>query len=445
MIKALDANEKIRDWSLWNLKSLVMQFYKILNSMTHRLHEACEHNLGNEDPMAFPIAETKKDSIWSMILCAFVMTFGVCLDAELQRIFEEVFQPFKRKFNIHLNSQAMARPTIFDIYFDVEKLGWEVIQEKLDYKLRLGFYPKVSALLVPTPGIALSYFILEQLTSYLKYDGELNKNFRVLGPQGTSKSVILSTFAQRSQEQFDSVTVPMSSYLTFERLKKTVEKLYVAKRKKVFAPRNERKKVIIMIDDLHLQGNLKLNLIEFMRTWTQSSGYFDVGAGFFKWIADFSVVMAQNSSYRVSKCKLEGREALSNRFLYYTNTQYTDEMPIERFKPFVQHWLTSKSWTPNRLLQKYYIIITKGLMQLLERVKRTEAVHNSSFTPLHSFDLLARFCSSLVLNTVISDEAREIGTKGQREEDAVANLVLYEVFRNYADRIQKPQDRLLFA
>jgi len=94
----------------------------------------------------------------------------------------------------------VARPTTFDIYFDVERLSWEVIQEKLEYKLKLGYYPKLSALLVPTPPIALSYFIIEQLTYLLKFDDELNKNFRVLGPQGTSKSVILQTFVHRSQE-----------------------------------------------------------------------------------------------------------------------------------------------------------------------------------------------------------------------------------------------------
>ena len=102
-------------------------------------------------------------------------------------------------------------------------------------------------------------------------------------------------------------------------------------------------------------------------------------------------------------------------------------------------------WTPNKLLQKYYIIITNGLMQLLERVKRTESMNNSSFSPLFSFDILAKFCSSLVMNTVISDDPREIGLKDQREEDAIANVVLYEVFRNYADRIYKPKDRLIFA
>ena len=76
----------------------------------------------------------------------------------------------------------------------------------------------MSALLVPTPAIALSYFILEQLTFSLKYDPELNKNFRVLGPQGTSKSVILNTFIERSKEQFDSVIIPMSSHLSIDKL-----------------------------------------------------------------------------------------------------------------------------------------------------------------------------------------------------------------------------------
>jgi hypothetical protein len=76
----------------------------------------------------------------------------------------------------------VTRPTIFDIFFDLERLTWEVIQEKLEFKLKLGFYPKMSALLVPTPSIALSYFILEQLTYALNHDSQLDKNFRLLGP-----------------------------------------------------------------------------------------------------------------------------------------------------------------------------------------------------------------------------------------------------------------------
>ena len=67
---------------------------------------------------------------------------------------------------------------------------------------------------------------------------------------------------------------------------------------------------------------------------------------------------------------------------------------------------------------------------------------SSSFSPLFSFDILAKFCSSLVLNTIISDDAWEIsGGKKQKEEDSMAHIVLYEVLRNYADRIYKPTDR----
>lgn len=112
----------------------------------------------------------------------------------------------------------------------------------------------------------------------------------------------------------------MSSHLSIDRLRINIEKLYVAKRKKIFVPKNSDKKIIIMIDDLHLQSNMNLNVVEFMRTWTQSNGYFDVGAGFFKRITDFSVVMAQNSNYRVEKCKVKGRKPLDNRMLFYTNT-----------------------------------------------------------------------------------------------------------------------------
>ena len=77
-------------------------------------------------------------------------------------------------------------------------------------------------------------------------------------------------------------------------------------------------------------------------------------------------------------------------------------------------------------------------MQLLERVKRTDQMHNSSFTPLFSFDILAKFCSSLVINTIISDDPWEIsGMKQQSEEDSMGHIVLYEVLRTYADRIYK--------
>jgi GTPase Era involved in 16S rRNA processing len=64
--------------------------------------------------------------------------------------------------------------------------------------------------------------------------------------------VILNTFIERSKEQLDSVLIPMSCHLSIDRVRMNIEKLYMAKRKKIFVPKNSNKKIIIMIDDLHL-------------------------------------------------------------------------------------------------------------------------------------------------------------------------------------------------
>jgi hypothetical protein len=107
MIESLDKDESIIEWHLWNKKSLILQFFKLLNSMTYRLQEACNKNEHNEDEMLFPINETRKDSIWSIILTSFIMSFGVCFNNELQRIFMDKFKPFKKLFNININSKAV--------------------------------------------------------------------------------------------------------------------------------------------------------------------------------------------------------------------------------------------------------------------------------------------------------------------------------------------------
>lgn len=59
--------------------------------MTHRLHAACDKHVEIEDPEEFPIEEMKADAVKSTIICAFFLSFGVCLSFELQKIFQEIF------------------------------------------------------------------------------------------------------------------------------------------------------------------------------------------------------------------------------------------------------------------------------------------------------------------------------------------------------------------
>lgn len=69
----------------------------------------------------------EKDAVWSIILTAFIMSFGVSFNNELQKVFIDKFKGFKKMFNINIHSKAVQQPTIFDIYFDIDRLSWEVI------------------------------------------------------------------------------------------------------------------------------------------------------------------------------------------------------------------------------------------------------------------------------------------------------------------------------
>lgn len=61
----------IKKWPYWNPKSLVLQFFKILNSMTFKLKAACDKYLELEDADEFPIDEMRDDAVKSMIICSF--------------------------------------------------------------------------------------------------------------------------------------------------------------------------------------------------------------------------------------------------------------------------------------------------------------------------------------------------------------------------------------
>lgn len=83
---------------------------------------------------------------------------------------------------------------------------------------------------------------------------------------------------------------------------------------------------------------------------------------------------------------------MDSRFLFYTNTLYQDEFEADKYKSFVQHWLTSKMWSTSKLVNKYYIMITNSLMSLLEKMKRQDVFHYSSFLKLNSFHFFAKYC-----------------------------------------------------
>lgn len=105
-----------------------------------------------------------------------------------------------------------------------------------------------------------------------------NKHFRALGPSGVGKSFAINTYLKRinGDSKFQITQIPMSAYLTIERVKETVEQFYVYKRRNLLEPKDKERNIVLMIDDVHLQSNLKVNILEFLRTWCMSKGYYDI-------------------------------------------------------------------------------------------------------------------------------------------------------------------------
>ena len=130
---------------------------------------------------------------------------------------------------------------MFDIYFDIERLTWALITEKLEYKLKVHFETMMNSLLMPTLELSQAYFIADQLTTFMQKDYELNKHFRLVGPSSSSKTVVLNTFMHKVATPVKTITVPMAAFLTLKRLRTKIEEVYQYKRKNTMEPRDSEK------------------------------------------------------------------------------------------------------------------------------------------------------------------------------------------------------------
>jgi len=224
-----------------------------------------------------------------------VLSYGAVLNREQRRVFEEAFMFYKRRFNMNIQSMvpsARNRFSLFDMYFDCHKLRWDFLQDNLDYKMKMHHDQVRGMLLIPTLEFSQAYFSMETLYSTLRFDNTRDKAFRLLGPPASGKSTILQTYMKRNPERFNALWTPMSAFMSTKELKKNVEAFYSVKRKSKLEPKDPSKRVIIVIDDLHLHENYKDNLVDFIRTWTASHGYFDMKEGIFKEVGDFGVLLA---------------------------------------------------------------------------------------------------------------------------------------------------------
>lgn len=124
------------------MKSQTNQFFVLLNALMLKLAENIGLNKSNEDPLDYPFNETQRDCIWNIVLLACVWSFGAVLPKEQRKnVFHDKFMQENKggKFNINFNQPQKQTFFLFDYFFDVERLSWGLLTEKLEYRLKLHF------------------------------------------------------------------------------------------------------------------------------------------------------------------------------------------------------------------------------------------------------------------------------------------------------------------
>ena len=147
-----------------------------------------------------------------------------------------MFGNYRNLFNIQFATPMKEHKTLFQIFFDVERLTWALIGEKLDYKIKVHFNNDLNQVVLPTEQISQAYLVSDYLIYSLSKEKDLNKNLRLIGPQSSSKTVILNTFEKKLSTPMATVSIPMTAYLTMDRLREKIEEQYICKRKNTLIP-----------------------------------------------------------------------------------------------------------------------------------------------------------------------------------------------------------------
>ena len=277
-----------------------------------------------EDPIYLNLEEKADEIIYNICLISAVWSYGGVLSPDLRKVFEDNFTSFKRLYNLNIGSQSRisnAKLSLFDIYYDFEKLEFDLLVEKLEYKLKMHYDAMERNLMIPTLEISQAYHLMDHLLTN-------DTNFILFGKAATQKTTILNTFARKNEETLRCIKIPMTAFLSVQKLQGKVEQYYTHKRKNRMQEMDWKKNVF-MIDDVHLQTNLSNDIVGFFDNWSTIRGFYDFKAGLFKHVNEVRSIMAMTQGYKEAD-----RMHKDYRGVYYSTTMYCEEFNTDKIKIF---------------------------------------------------------------------------------------------------------------
>jgi len=340
---------RIKGHSFWQMKSLVIRFFKFLDGiLTNLIHVEKEMRL-KDDPVFLPIKSKGESISANLTLMAVVWSFGAILSTDMRKRFEDTFVQFRRKFDLKITGNLSSgssslgknsKVSLFEMYFDLEKLQWDLVSERLGTRMSESYQSKNNNIVIPSLEIAQGLFLFDTLLQKKGY------HIHFEGKSATQKTTVLTNITHKQRQNYRSIWVPMTASVTIQKSRKVFEQFYETSENRFVMSPIDSKPPLFIIDDLHLGDHLNSNFAEFFRMWDNYGGYYHLENGYFVNVEKLKILCSSNPKLTNASTNK------SDRFTFYTNTIYFDDLDNDRFRIFIQNWLTNKSWNTSKLVNK---------------------------------------------------------------------------------------------
>lgn len=364
-----------------------------------------------------------------------VWSFGAILNNDLRRLFEDYFLQYKRRFDTKLSSHAgkSARDSMFEKAFDIERMQWDLISERVSSKIGTESASKSfmdaqrQQIIVPSleisQGLLLFDILMQRKSYHIMFEGQ----------KASQKTMVLNNISRLKKYNYRSIWIPMTATVTIDKARYVFEQFFKTSENRFVMSPVDGMKHIFIIDDLHMEDNLNTKFSEFFRMWDIYGGYYHIENGYFVNIEKLRLLLAKNSNMPPNTHRA------NDRLTYYINSVYFDDLDNDRFRMFVQNWLTNKSISfTSKLVNKFYILITNSLMSIKDKMSRNDAFSEFQILPIFNFHHFVRLCNNFSTFSMMLDEQNP---DNEKEEGIIAKLLAFELSNIFGDRIMNPQLR----
>ena len=162
---------------------MVVAFFNLVEGYIESMLIKYDELIKQEDPIMLEIEQKQDSVIKNIILCAFIWSFGGQMGQDARdQIETTLFDLIKKKYDLTLSSipgKSMQTFSLFEIFYDISILQWDLLLEKVDYRMRSHFDSKAKELIIPSLELSQVFNLFDRLVMPLDHPLVL------LGGEGT--------------------------------------------------------------------------------------------------------------------------------------------------------------------------------------------------------------------------------------------------------------------